>query len=968
MPEIHGFELVRDEEIKELKSIARVYRHVKTGAELISVINDDENKAFCITFRTPPEDSTGVAHILEHAVLCGSRKYPLKEPFVELIKGSLNTFLNAFTGDSETYYPVASLNTQDFYNLVDVYLDAVFYPRIPREAFEQEGWHHELDDKDSAIVYRGVVFNEMKGAYASPDTVLYDQSSRALFPDHVYGVSSGGEPKHIPDLTYEYFKNFHQTFYHPSNAMIWFWGDDNPEERLRILNEYLKDFEPRKIEATVPLAPHFTEPKRLTHNYAIGSEEAGEKGMMAIGWVISDALDPEFDMAADILRHILAGTPAAPLRKALLDSGLVEDAGAGVSDIRQRSFRVSMKGIDPADTDKVEELVFSTLKKLAEEGIPSDAIEASLNTAEFNMRELNTGGFPRGLAVLFSSMSHWLYDADPIAPLKFEEPLAAVKAGIAKGRYFEKIIQTALLDNPHRVTISFVPDPMLAQKEADAELERLKTFQASLGEPELEAIVEDTKRLQESQSTPDSEEALATLPRLKLSDLDPNAKRTPNIASGLIGCPTYYHDLFTNGIVYADIGFDLRGVSQELLPYLSLFSRSLLQLGTETEDFVTLTQRIGRKTGGIRADLLVTSQRGSTDAIAKLMLRTKSTPSQTTDLLAILQDIILTARLDNKERFRQMVLEEKVRLEAALVPSGSSFVARRLGSRFTESGWIGEQLGGVSYLFFIRELINQVDTDWPGVLATLETLRSQILTAGRAICNVTLDAANFAVLQPKLAELIATLPQGTTDQHAWHPSWESRPEGLTIPGQVNHVGKAGRLLDYGYQPHGSALVISNYIRTSWLWQKVRMEGGAYGGFCGYDILSSVFSFGSYRDPNLMATLQNFDATANFLREANLSEAELTRTVIGTIGDLDSYQLPDAKGYSQFVRELVGETDELRQRRRDEVLGTTVNDFRQFAEVLSNVAVNGDVVVVGSSEKIDEANTLKPDWLKVTKVL
>jgi len=350
------------------------------------------------------------------------------------------------------------------------------------------------------------------------------------------------------------------------------------------------------------------------------------------------------------------------------------------------------------------------------------------------------------------------------------------------------------------------------------------------------------------------------------------------------------------------------------------------------------------------------------------MLRTKSTPAQTTDLIEILKDIILTVRLDNRERFRQMVLEEKVRLEAALVPSGSAFVARRLSSRFTESGWIGEQLGGVSYLFFIRDLINRVDSDWPGVLQALETLRSQILTRGRAICNVTLDAANFAVLQPKLADLIAELPEGATDTHVWHRDWERRPEGLTIPGQVNHVGKAGRLLDHGYQAHGSALVISNYIRTSWLWQKVRMEGGAYGGFCGYDILSGVFSFGSYRDPNLMATLQNFDATANFLREANLSEAELTRTIIGTIGDLDSYQLPDAKGYSQFVRELVGETDDLRQRRRDEVLGTTVKNFREFADFLNSVAINGEVVVVGSAEKIEEANTLKPDWLKVTKVL
>jgi hypothetical protein len=968
MPVIHGFELLREEEVRELGSVARLYRHVKTGAELLSVVNDDENKAFCITFRTPPEDSTGVAHILEHSVLCGSRKYPLKEPFVELIKGSLNTFLNAFTGDAETYYPVASVNKQDFYNLVDVYLDAVFHPRMPEEVFAQEGWHYELEDKNEPVVFRGIVFNEMKGAYASPDTILGDQASRSLFPDHVYGVSSGGEPKHIPDLTYEYFKGFHEKYYHPSNARIWFWGDDDPDERLRLTDEYLKEYDAKPVDSAVPLAPHFTEPKRLTCRYPVGDEDGDDKSMLAMSWVVSDDLDPEFDMAADILRHILAGTAASPLRKALLDSGLVEDAGAGVSDIRQRSFRISAKGVKAEDVDKVEELILSTLKSLVENGISDDAIEASMNTAEFNLRELNTGGFPRGLAVLFSTMSHWLYDADPIAPLKYEAPLAAVKAGVAAGGYFEGMIRDRILNNPHRTTVIVEPDAELAQRETEEERLRLETYRANLADADLDKIIEDTHRLQAIQTTPDTEEALATLPRLTLGDLDPNAKKTPNTLVDLASAPAYYHDLFTNGIIYADIGFDLRGVPEDLLSYLPLFSRSLLQQGTQSEDYVTLTQRIGRKTGGIRHELLVSNQRGSSEAVAKLMLRSKATASQVPDLIAILGDILLTARLDNRERFKQMVLEEKVRLESSLVPSGHGFVSRRLGSRFTEAGWIGENLSGVSYLFFIRDLAARLESDWNGVLDNLERLRQLIIRQGGAVSNVTVDQANFDALKPQLTGLFASLPAGTSARETWHPGAERVPEGLTIPGQVNHVGKAARLSEGGYTAHGSALVISNYLRTSWLWQKVRMEGGAYGGFCGYDVISGVFSFGSYRDPNLQGTLANFDGSAPFLREVSLSEAELTRTVIGTIGDLDSYQLPDAKGYSQFVRELIGETDDLRQRRRDEVLGTTVKDFREFAGALDHVARDGDIVVVGSAEKIEAANQSKPGWFKVTKVM
>lgn len=969
MTAIHGFELVREEELPELKSLARQYRHAKTGAELISVVNDDENKAFSITFRTPPEDSTGIAHILEHSVLCGSRKFPLKEPFIELVKGSLNTFLNAMTGSAETYYPVASLNERDFYNLVDVYLDAVFFPRLTPQIFQQEGWHYELADKSDPLIYKGVVFNEMKGAYQSPDTVLYDQAERSLFPGHVYGVSSGGEPKKIPDLTWEMLDAFHKKYYHPSNARIWFWGDDNPEERLRILDSYLSLFDARPIDSAVPLAAGFSTPKRLTIPYAVGAEtDAEPKAMLSLNWVLTDTIDFEFDLSMEMLKHILTGTPASPLRKALIDSGLVEHVAAGVSEIRQRSFRMGMKGMAAENADAVEKLAFDTLAKLANEGIDPDAVEAAVNTVEFSLRELNTGGFPRGLAIAFYSLGTWLFDGDPFQPLHFEAPLASIKKGIASGGYFEKMIRTMFLENNHRTTITYLPDPGLAERETEEERQKLEAIRASMTDADLDEVVAETKYLQELQQTPDSEEALATLPRLTLQDLDPKIKTAPTEKRTEAGAPTYYHDLFTNGIVYLDLGFDLRVLPQELLPYLPLFGRSLLQMGTAKEDFVKLTQRIGRKTGGVWHDNFVSNVHGSTDAIGRLFLRSKATPDQAAEQLGILGDIILTGRMDNQERFKQMVTEERVRLEASLSSSGHAYAARRLGSRFSQAGWVGEQTGGITYVNFIRDLCDRVVSDWPGVQAKLEQIKSLVFNRNSLIVNVTLDEAAYKAFEPRLADLVSTIPSTTAVRQTWTPSAERVPEAFTIPGQVNFVGKSMNLRDFGYQVHGSALVVNNLLRTSWLWEKVRVEGGAYGGFCSFDHITGQFTFLSYRDPNLLGTLDNYDGSAGYLKGLDLSDAEITRNVIGTVSDLDAYQLPDAKGWSATIRDLIGETDENRQRRRDQVLGTSLKDFRAFGEVLAEANATGQVCIVGATDAVEKANASKPGWLTVKKAL
>ncbi|HEU4322200.1 MAG TPA: insulinase family protein [Roseiflexaceae bacterium] len=968
MTKQYGFELMRDEQIPELNTRARLLRHAATGAEVLSLENDDENKVFGVALRTPPPDSSGIAHILEHTVLCGSRKYPLKDPFVQLIKGSLQTFLNAMTYPDKTVYPVASQNLKDFYNLIDVYLDAVFHPRLDPHHFEQEGWHYELEQLGQPLIYKGVVFNEMKGANASPDRVSYKEAQRSLLPDTPYGFDSGGDPAVIPNLTYEQFVGFHRAYYHPSNARIVFYGDDDPTERLRLLSEYLDGFDRAEPQSALPLQAPFDAPRSQTHGYPAGTDGSA-KPMLTVNWLLHGDLDQETRLGLDILEYILIGTPAAPLRRALIESGLGEDlAGVGLqTDLRQAYFSAGLKGIAADSAGQVEALILDTLGGLARDGIDPDTVDAAINTVEFMLREQNTGSFPRGISLMLRALSTWLHDGDPFEPLAFEAPLEAVKAHIASGRYFEGLIERFLLNNQHRTTLLLTPDSEQTAREAAAEQSRLEQVRAALGPGELEAIVENTRLLKQLQATPDTPEVIATLPSLARSDLDRTIKTVPTEESDVQGTRLLYHDLFTNGIAYLDLGFDLRGLPPELLPYLPLFSRGLLELGTAHEDYVRLSQRIGRSTGGIRQQLFISATRDGGTA-ARLILRGKAMVGQASELLAIIRDVLLDVRLDNRERFRQMALEEKASMESGAVSRGLQFANMRLRARNHEADWASEQIGGVSYLWFVRRLVQEIEEDWPGVLARLEQLRSTLVNRQGAVCNVTLDSAAWREVGPRLEAFLGELPAAPQTVAAWATSTETGSEGFSVPSKVNYVGKGGNLLRHGYAIGGSAMVIARYLRTTWLWEKIRVQGGAYGGMSSLDRYSGMFTLLSYRDPNLLDTLAVYDQTADFLRRVELDEVELTRAIIGTISDMDPYQLPDAKGYSALLRVLLGETDATRQRFRDEVLGTEPEHFRAFADVLDQLMQTAPAVVVGGKEALEAANTERPGLLEITQLL
>jgi len=954
MTKHHGFELIEERDIPEINSHVRLFRHIKTGARLLSVENDDENKVFGVGFRTPPEDSTGVAHILEHSVLAGSRKYRVKEPFVELIKGSLNTFLNAFTYPDRTVYPVASQNLKDFYNLIDVYMDAVFYPLLRPLTFRQEGWHYEVNENGD-ISYKGVVFNEMKGVYASPDSVLGESIQQSLFPDTIYGLDSGGHPHHIPDLTYEQFKTFHDEYYHPANAWIYFYGDDKPEKRLKLMNQWLREFGPEKVNSSIPTQQRWNEPRSVRKPFMAGEDS---KAFVTVNWLLDETGDAEASLALSVLDHILMGTPASPLRKALIDSGLGEDvAGGGLEDeLRQHFFAAGLKGTSEEQADAIEQLIFDTLQKLADEGIDRKTVEASLNTIEFMLREMNTGRFPRGLLLYIRALAFWLYDADPMAPLAFEEPLDRVKKQALEGEgYFEGLIRRYFLENPHRTRLVLYPDADLKKEWEEKEAARLADEKARMTERDLARIQEEMEALHRLQEEPDDPEALAAIPRLKLKDLDKKVRTIPTEMQTLADGKVLFHDLATNGILYLDAAMNLAALPTELIPYVPLYARALVHMGNEGEDFVSLSQRIGSKTGGVTMATLLGTSLAERQPVTRLAVRGKATVEHAGDLADILRDILLTTQFDDKERFRQILLEEKARQESSLIPMGHLVVNSRLRAHFTVADWLNEQMSGVSYLFFLRDLIERLDDAWPETLANLRLINDLLASRGNVLWNVTLDEGGWSQSQDAVAGLIQAIPDRQSAVTSWRMDALPEREGLTIPAQVNYVAKGASLYDLGYQLDGSVFAIDTFLRTSWLWEQVRMKGGAYGAFSIFDYRSGVFDFVSYRDPNLLDTLAAYDATADFLKHVELHKDELVKSVIGAIGKMDAYLLPDAKGYTALTRYLMGEDDDFRQRMRDQLLDVKASDFRAFGDALSALNQVGRIVVLGGEAAIDDAN-------------
>ncbi|MFO7727766.1 MAG: insulinase family protein [Desulfonatronovibrio sp.] len=953
------YHLIEERHIQETNSRARLFEHKKTGARILSLVNEDENKVFSINFRTPPRDNTGVPHILEHSVLCGSRKYTVKEPFVELLKSSLQTFLNAITFPDKTCYPVASQNRQDFYNLMDVYLDSVFYPRITRHVFEQEGWHYELEQTDAPLKYKGVVFNEMKGAYSSPDSLLADYSQQSIFPDSTYGLDAGGDPEKIPDLTYEEFVDFHKKLYHPSNAFIYFYGDNPEEERLEKLSGYLDQFDRLEVDSSIVIQKKKNLNQRLVKSYS-ASEENNPKCHLTINWLLPETFDPQLNLNLRILDFILTGMPGSPLRKALIDSDLGEDiTGAGLeTDILQMYYSTGLKGVEPKNLGKVEKLINSTLKDLAEQGIDPEIIKAALNSLEFALRENNTGSFPRGMAVMFRALTTWLYDGSPFTLLEFTPVLNEIKQRLENDeKIFENLITKYLLENPHKSVVILEPDPALGAQLQEKETARLREVKLKLSPEELEKIIENTAELRKAQALPDDPAELAKIPRLGREDLEKELKKIPRQEKEISQVEVLFHPQPTAGIFYLDLGFDLHCLPQKYLSYVPLFGRALLEMGTSREDFVRLTTRIRQKTGGIAPVTFshtIKDTEGRSDC--RLFLRGKSLPENIGELYSILQDLLADVNLDNRERFRQIVLEEKSGMEQSLIPAGHRFAGMRIKARYSESDWAQEHMSGISYLLFLRHLALQIEKNWEQVKEDLQEIKDLLFHKNALVVNITAEQELFDHNLELTRNFLELIPNRDISQSTWKSCCIPGHEAILIPAQVNYVGRSVDLKSSDYEFHGSSLVASRFLRASWLWDQIRVQGGAYGAFGSYDYLSNIMTFASYRDPNILKTIEAFQGSGNYLIRDELDKDEVEKAVIGAIGEMDSYQLPDARGFMSMVRYLAGITHEHRQKVREQILGTTLDDFRTFGRALNRGFENdpGVICVIGGEDQVKKA--------------
>lgn len=960
--------MVEERDLREVGGKARLWRHEKNGAEVLSICNKDENKCFGANFYTPPRTSNGIAHILEHSVLCGSEKYPVKEPFVELLKGSLQTFLNAFTFPDKTCYPVASANLQDFYNLVDVYLDAVFHPRLNKNVLAQEGWHLEMEDMEAPWSLKGVVFNEMKGVYSSADSMLGEKSQQAIFPDNIYSLDSGGDPEIIPTLTWEEFRDFHKRYYQPANARFFFWGDDPEEERLRILNDAIKDAETASPFGTVALQASFQEPREFEFPYAA---DPGEKrAMFTLNWLLPERGNVEEALKMEMLEHILEGLPGSTLRRALLESGLGEDTtGGGLeTDLRQMYYSTGLKGVAAENIAQAEALIMKTLSDLAENGIDEQAVEAAVNSVEFAYRENNSGRLPRGLAAMIQSLSTWLYGEDPLAPLAWEKPLANIKAALARGeKVFENVLRKNFLDNPHRVKVTLLPDETLAAKRLEKEASQVAAIKNAASEEEREAIIRSVAALKATQQAPDKPEDLAKIPALKVEDLPLENARLPI----KIQNDTFIsHELDTNGVVYTSAMLAIDSLPPHLLPLLPLFARSLTDFGTARNDYSELGMKIAARTGGLAAAPMLGASAITGQPYLYLSFIGKSLPGEVDYLFSLMEEMLLEPQTDPDiilNRLAQMILEDKARLEFGLQSAGHTAVSSRLRSFYRGDGAIAEILGGVSQLWHLRSLEKRLFSDPESLLKDFSDLRKHLVHSSHALIDVAGDAQAISKVITAGEKLLSRLPitpllSGGAPVASWQPlALEGNGEAFVTQGQVNYVGKGANLYDLGYKFHGSANAITRWLRMGKLWEDVRVTGGAYGAFCTLDRISGNFICASYRDPNVERTLQAYDGLGTYLRNFEPTRAQLSQAIIGAIGDMDAYLLPDAKAAKSLARHLSGLTPEMLQTTREEILSTTTKDFQDFAQILDEAAKKGAISVLGGNSTAKAAE--KAGWKK-----
>ena len=953
---IHGFRLLTMKEIPEADSTAYESEHEKSGARLFFLQNDDDNKVFSISFRTPPTDDTGVAHIVEHSTLCGSRKYPLKEPFVELVKGSLNTFLNAMTFPDKTMYPVASRNDKDFQNLMDVYLDAVFYPAMydTPEVLMQEGWHYEIEKPEEPLTYSGVVYNEMKGALSSPEDLLESETMSSLYPDTTYGYESGGNPEAIPSLTQEMFTGFHKKFYHPSNSYIYLYGDMDLEQKLAYLDtEYLSQFERIPVPSKIDRQELFHEMKRLVREYPIGAEEStGEKTFLSLNMIVGEADDAETMLGLEILEHALLKTQAAPLRQALLDAKIGKDIYSSFEDaVLQPFFSIIAAGAEPERADQFYAVISRTLQELVTDGLDRTLLEASINLLEFKLREADFGQYPKGLIYNLKIMNSWLYGADPAMYLYYEELIQKMKDGLDTG-YFEKLIERCLLQNTHKTLLVLKPSTELAEKNAAALEKKLAGKKAVMSAAELQEIIAMTARLKERQQSEESPEALAAIPILQLSDIRKQAEKLVLEERSMGENKVLFSNIVTNKIVYLNLYFDASNVAQERLPYAYLLTELIGAVDTKEHSYAELANLMNLNTGGISYDLAAYTRNGRVDScLPKFKIKAKALVKKLPELCRLLAEILRDSTFDDKKRVQELLLQCRASMEMQLLRSSQQVMATRLAAQLTAAGAYNEQ-GALSFYWFVRELTDHFDERYEEIRTTLRELLPVLFNRHALLLSVTAEEKAYASFVEQMKVFLGQLPDRFSLCPDYHWDIRKQREGLLSSSRVQYVGKGANFLKLGYSFTGSMRVLETLLRYDYFWTKIRVQGGAYGASTQFN-RNGVMLFTSYRDPNLAETVDVFDHTAEYIAEFAASEREMDKFIIGTISGIDTPLTPQMKGNLAAECWLRGITQAERQQMRDEILATRQQDIRALAPLIDACMRENILCVFGNEVKLKE---------------
>lgn len=957
----YGFRYVEVQQVEEINSTAHLFVHDKSGARLLFLENDDDNRVFAITFRTPPEDSTGLPHILEHSVLCGSRKYPVKEPFVELAKGSLNTFLNAFTFSDKTVYPVASRNEQDFRNLMDVYLDAVFYPNIEQypEILQQEGWHYHIESKEDEITYKGVVYNEMKGAFSKPESILFRKIQETLFPDTPYRYESGGDPEFIPNLTQEQFVAYHKKYYHPSNSYIYLYGQMDIEDTLKFLDEeYLRHFDRIDPGSEIPLQAPFEKPVEVVIEYPIAQNEKEEdKTFFSMNFAVGNNIDAELSLAFTILEYMLLETPGAPLKRALIEANLGNDVfGAYDNSIQQPTFSVVVKNSNENKKEQFEEIVFSTLKKLVQEGIDKKSVEAAINRIEFDLREGDTRSYPKGLIYAINVMNSWLYDASPLLHLKYEPLLANIKQALTTN-YFERLIEEHLLNNPHRSLLIVRPKKGLAEEKEEEVRQKLAQYKASLSDEEINKLVEQTKRLIERQNSPDDPKALESIPLLELKDIEKKAEQLPLEKTEIAGVPVLKHPMFTNGIAYVNLYFDTTAVPQEDLPYIGLLTGILSSVSTQQYSYEQLSNEIDLNTGGFSLNPETFADRHDDSSYQpKLVIKSKALIDKLPKLFHLLDQITMHTRYDETKRIKEVLLEMKSRLEMRYFDAGHVVAASRLLSYFSPSSKYNDTIKGLSFYKFLAETLESYDAKSEEILTKIQHVASLIFQKENLLVSVTTDEKGIDAFIQALPDYVNQLGHDRLERHTYSFTYEPLNEGWLSSAKVQYVAKAYNFKKLGYSYSGSMQVLRTILNLDYFWNRIRVQGGAYGCIVGFERNGNVF-FSSYRDPNIKETVQVYDRAYEYVKNFDASDREMTKYIIGTISRLDTPLTPSMKGERATAQYLTNLTQEEIQAERDQILRTTQEDIRAFAEMIKAVMDQNYICVLGNEGKIRQNKDL-----------